>query len=259
MRELYRRFGALLLLFLAVTFFLAVRDDVIRLYAVDMAEEYRSAYLPVEGWGASTAMRGVVRSSKRISSVAAFIDAHTPGSNRKENFTIIGGGVSESLDQHVHIVDTPGFMPGVDQEYNGIIRHGAKVLFAYSAATVPKVTVVLRKAFGGAYIAMCARALGADKVFAWPSAEIAVMGPAGAVNIISRKEIAGSTAPEETRERLVAEYRQRFANPFVAAARGNVDAVIEPRETRRQVISALEMLKNKRDTNPPKKHGNIPL
>ncbi|PID96703.1 MAG: methylmalonyl-CoA carboxyltransferase [Actinomycetales bacterium] len=156
-------------------------------------------------------------------------------------------------------VDTPGFMPGVDQEYNGIIRHGAKVLFAYSAATVPKVTVVMRKAFGGAYIAMCARALGADRVFAWPSAEIAVMGAEGAAGIVFRKEIAAADDPGAKRQELIDTYRNTFANPYVASEHGLVDDVIEPAETRRMVAQALEAQTTKRDYRPPKKHGLIPM
>ena len=156
-------------------------------------------------------------------------------------------------------VDTPGFMPGVDQEYNGIIRHGAKVLFAYSAATVPKVTVVLRKAFGGAYIAMCSRALGADKVFAWPSAEIAVMGAEGAAGIVFRKEIASAPDPAAKRQELIDDYRNTFANPFVASEHGLVDDVIIPAETRRFVAQALEAQTTKRDMRPPKKHGLMPM
>ncbi|MFZ1285626.1 MAG: carboxyl transferase domain-containing protein [Candidatus Phosphoribacter sp.] len=156
-------------------------------------------------------------------------------------------------------VDTPGFMPGVDQEYRGIIRHGAKVLFAYSAATVPKVTVVLRKAFGGAYIAMCGKALGADKVFAWPSAEIAVMGAEGAAGIVFRKEIAQADDSAAKRQELIDEYRGTFANPYVASEHGLVDDVIVPAETRRMVAQALEALTTKRDVRPPKKHGLMPL
>jgi len=155
--------------------------------------------------------------------------------------------------------DVPGYMPGVDQEYGGIIRHGAKLLYAYSEATVPKVTVITRKAYGGAYIAMSSKHLRGDINYAWPTAEIAVMGPDGAVNIIYRETIQNSDNPEETRNRLVAEYAEKFANPYVTAARGYIDDVIDPRETRPKLIKALEMLQNKRDTLPPKKHGNIPL
>jgi len=159
----------------------------------------------------------------------------------------------------VNLVDVPGFLPGTAQEYGGIIRHGAKMLYAYSEATVPKLTVILRKSYGGAYLAMCSRDLGADQVFAWPNAEIAVMGPEGAANIIFRKEINDSADPQKTRDEKIAEYRERFANPYVAAGRGYVDDVIDPAETRVRLIAALEMLVSKRETRPAKKHGNIPV
>jgi acetyl-CoA carboxylase carboxyltransferase component len=155
--------------------------------------------------------------------------------------------------------DVPGFMPGIDQEHGGIIRHGAKLLYAYCEATVPKLTIITRKSYGGAYCVMSSKHIRGDMNLAWPTAEIAVMGSDGAVNIIYREEIAKSANPEETRARLTEEYRARFANPYVAASRGYIDDVIEPHETRPRLISALEMLKNKRDSNPPKKHGNIPL
>ena len=159
----------------------------------------------------------------------------------------------------ITFVDVPGFMPGTAQEYGGIIRHGAKMLYAYAEATVPKVSVITRKAYGGAYDVMSSKHLRGDMNYAWPSAEIAVMGAEGAVNIIYRDEINQSADPEATRNRLIAEYQQRFANPYVAAARGYIDDVIDPRETRIKINAALNMLENKRDTNPPKKHGNIPL
>ncbi|MFP4012164.1 MAG: acyl-CoA carboxylase subunit beta [Spirochaetaceae bacterium] len=159
----------------------------------------------------------------------------------------------------VTLVDVPGFLPGTAQEHGGIIRHGAKMLYAYSEATVPKLTVILRKSYGGAYLAMCGRDLGADHVFAWPHAEIAVMGPEGAANIIFRKEIEGSDDPEATREAKIEEYRRRFANPYVAAGRGYVDDVIDPAETRVRLAAGLNMLRSKRQSRPPKRHGNIPL
>jgi acetyl-CoA carboxylase carboxyltransferase component len=155
--------------------------------------------------------------------------------------------------------DVPGFLPGVAQEHGGIIRHGAKLIYAYCEATVPKITVITRKSYGGAYIVMNSKHIRSDVNFAWPSAEIAVMGPEGAVNIIFRKEIAEAPDPEAKRAELIAMYREQFASPYVAASRGYLDDVIEPRETRPRLINALEMLQNKRDTNPPKKHGNIPL
>ncbi|MCJ7654234.1 MAG: methylmalonyl-CoA carboxyltransferase [Dehalococcoidia bacterium] len=159
----------------------------------------------------------------------------------------------------VTLVDVPGYMPGIDQEYRGIIRHGAKFLYAYAEATVPKVSVIIRKAYGGAFIVMSSKSLRGDINYAWPTAEIAVMGPDGAVNIIFKDAIDKSEKPEETRQKLIAEYREKFANPYVAASKGYIDDVIDPRSTRPKVIKALEMLRSKTDTNPPKKHGNIPL
>ncbi len=157
------------------------------------------------------------------------------------------------------LVDVPGFLPGVGQEHGGIIRHGAKLLYAYCEATVPKLTVITRKAYGGAYDVMSSKHVRGDINLAWPTAEIAVMGAEGAVNILNRDDIAAAADPEAARSQLVADYEERFANPYVAAARGYVDDVIRPSETRPRLIKALEMLADKRDTNPPKKHGNIPL
>jgi len=157
------------------------------------------------------------------------------------------------------LVDVPGFLPGVDQEHRGIIRHGAKLLYAYCEATVPKVTVITRKAYGGAYDVMSSKHVRGDLNYAWPTAEIAVMGVEGAVNIVFRDDIAGADDPEAERSRLVAEYEERFANPYIAAARGYVDEVILPSETRARVAGAFTMLENKRQSVPPKKHGNIPL
>ena len=159
----------------------------------------------------------------------------------------------------VTFVDVPGFLPGTSQEYGGIISHGAKLVYAYSEATVPKVTVIIRKAYGGAYDAMGSKHLRADVNFAWPSAEIAVMGPDAAVGIIYRGELAKAKNPEELRQRLTEEYKERFANPYVAASRGYIDDVIDPRDTRVRIIRALTMLRNKSDSTPPKKHGTIPL
>ena len=159
----------------------------------------------------------------------------------------------------ITFVDTPGFMPGVQQEYGGIIRHGAKMLFAYSAATVPKLTVELRKSYGGANLAMCAKDLGADRVLAWPTAEIAVMGAEGAVDVIFRKELKEAADPKAKRQELIDEYRENFANPFAAAACNQVDDVIEPAYTRRELAMALDILYRKRELRPAKKHGLIPL
>jgi propionyl-CoA carboxylase beta chain len=159
----------------------------------------------------------------------------------------------------ITFVDVPGFLPGTGQEHGGIIRHGAKLLFAYCEATVPKLTVVTRKAYGGAYDVMSSKHIRGDVNLAWPTAEIAVMGPEGAVNIIFKKELAESEDVERRRAELVSEYRDKFANPYISASRGYIDDVIEPRETRPRLVNALEMMANKRDTNPAKKHGCIPL
>ena len=159
----------------------------------------------------------------------------------------------------VTLVDTPGYLPGIDQEHSGIIRHGAKILFAYSEATVPKFTVVMRKAYGGAYVAMCSKHLGANLVIAWPTAEIAVMGPEGATNIIFRKEIANSDNPAETRKKLVQEYEEKFANPYVAASRGYVDLIIKPHETREALIKGLDIAKANKTRAFKRRHGNVPL
>jgi len=159
----------------------------------------------------------------------------------------------------ITLVDVPGFMPGTAQEHGGIIRNGAKLLYAYCEATVPKITVITRKAYGGAYDVMSSKHIRGDVNLAWPSAEIAVMGPEGAINILYRRELAAAADPAALRAQLVQEYREKLANPYVAAARGYIDDVIQPRETRPYLINALGMLQNKRDSNPPKKHGNIPL
>lgn len=159
----------------------------------------------------------------------------------------------------LNLVDVPGFLPGTDQEYGGIIRHGAKMLYAYSEATVPKVTLIVRKAYGGAYLAMCSKDLGADQVFAWPNAEIAVMGPDGAANIIFKNDIKDSDSPVETRCEKIKEYRDTVANPYIAAQKGFVDDVIVPSITRPRLISAFDMLESKRKSNLAKKHGNLPV
>jgi propionyl-CoA carboxylase beta chain len=159
----------------------------------------------------------------------------------------------------VTFVDVPGFLPGTEQEYGGIIRHGAKLLYAFSESTVPRMTVITRKAYGGAYVVMNSKHIRADISFAWPSAEIAVMGAEGAVNIIHRKEIAAAGDADEKRTELIADYVERFSNPYIAAERGYIDAVIQPADTRRKLLQSLEMLRSKRETIPQRKHGNIPL
>ena len=159
----------------------------------------------------------------------------------------------------VTFVDVPGFLPGTDQEYGGIIRHGAKLLYAYCEATVPRVQIITRKAYGGAYVVMNSKSIGADLAFAWPSAEVAVMGPQGAVNIIFRKDIETASEPDARRAELIEEYTERFANPYIAAERGYVDDVIDPRDTRRVLVRSLAMLRTKREQLPQRKHGNVPL
>ena len=159
----------------------------------------------------------------------------------------------------ITFTDTPGYFPGVDQEHGGIIRHGAKLLYAYSEATVPKINVIIRKAYGGAYIAMSSKHLDTDVVMAWPTAEIAVMGPEGAANIIFKNDIASSDDPIAERENKIQDYKNKVATPFVAAQRGYIDDVIEPDSTRPRIIAALEMLSSKRDSRPAKKHGNLPV
>jgi propionyl-CoA carboxylase beta chain len=155
--------------------------------------------------------------------------------------------------------DVPGFLPGTDQEHRGIIKHGAKLLYAYAEATVPKITLITRKSYGGAYCVMGSKQIRTDFNFAWPTAEIAVMGPEGAVNILFRRELQAARDPEALRRAKVDEFRDKFANPYVAAERGFIDAVIEPRATRPRLVAALRVLRHKRDQNPPRKHGNIPL
>jgi propionyl-CoA carboxylase beta chain len=155
--------------------------------------------------------------------------------------------------------DVPGFLPGTHQEHGGIIKHGAKLIYAFCEATVPRITIITRKAYGGAYIVMSSKHIRGDINIAYPTAEIAVMGAAGAVNIISRSQIQSAADPEAQRKRLIAEYREKFSNPYRAAELGYIDDVIDPADTRPKIIQALRMLKTKRDTNPPKKHGNIPL
>jgi propionyl-CoA carboxylase beta chain len=159
----------------------------------------------------------------------------------------------------VTFIDSPGFLPGIDQEHRGIIRHGAKVLYAYSEATVPKISVITRKAYGGAYVVMSSKYLGTDVNYAWPSAEVAVMGAEGAVNIIYRRQIEAAEDPDAERARLAEAYRRNYSNPYAAASAGYVDDIIEPRETRPKIVAALAALHDKQTEGPPRKHGNIPM
>jgi len=195
---------------------------------------------------------GIVANQPRIYAGAIDIDA----SDKAARFVRFLDAFNIPI---VTFVDTPGFLPGVAQEHGGIIRHGAKLLYAYSEATVPKITIILRKAYGGAYICMGSQHLGADMVAAWPTAEIAVMGPEGAVNIVFRKEIEKADNPEELRQERIEEYKEKFANPYMAAQRGYVNDVIEPVSTRAWLAKALELTQTKVESRPTKKHGNIPL
>jgi hypothetical protein len=159
----------------------------------------------------------------------------------------------------ITLVDVPGFLPGTDQEYRGIIRHGAKLLYAFCEATVPRISIITRKAYGGAYVVMNSKSIGCDLAFAWPSAELAVMGSQGAVEIVYRSELANAAEPDALRAELVAEYTERYATPYIAAERGYVDDVINPEETRRVLTRSLELLSTKREELPKRKHGNMPL
>ena len=232
-----------------------VRDVIAKL--VDFADflEVQSGYAPniVIGFARIVGKSvGIVANQPCVQAGALDINA----SNKASRFVRFCNAFNLPL---VTLVDVPGFMPGVQQEYGGIIRHGAKMLFSYSAATVPKITVILRKAYGGAYLAMCGKDLGADRVFGWPLAEIAVMGPEGAVEIVFRKELEEAEHREAKRAELAAKYREAFANPYVAAGRRLMDAVIEPAETRRYIAQSLEYLQTKRELRPGKKHGLMPL
>jgi acetyl-CoA carboxylase carboxyltransferase component len=195
---------------------------------------------------------GIIASQPQV--MAGCIDINA--SDKSSRFISICDSFNVPL---LSFVDVPGFMPGTNQEHGGIIRHGAKLLYAYSEATVPKVTVIVRKAYGGAYIAMCSRYLGADMVLAWPTSEIAVMGAEGAANIIFKKEIESAENPETVRKAKIGEYTEEFSNPYQAARRGDVDDVIIPSETRKRVASALRMLAAKCESRPAKKHGNFPV
>jgi acetyl-CoA carboxylase carboxyltransferase component len=159
----------------------------------------------------------------------------------------------------VTFVDVPGFLPGIDQEYGGIIRHGAKLLYAYCEATVPRITVITRKAYGGAYVVMNSKSIGADLAFAWPTAELAVMGPQGAVEIVFRRQLQQAAEPTARRAELVGANTEKYANPYAAAERGYIDDVIDPAETRQKLVAGLAMLKTKREELPRRKHGNVPL
>lgn len=221
-----------------------------------------SDFLEVQPLWASNIVIGFARLNGRTVGIVANQPAFYAGA-LDINSSVKGGRFVRFCDAFnipiVTFVDVPGFLPGIEQEHGGIIRHGSKLLYAYCEATVPKITVILRKAYGGAYDVMGSKHSGGDINYAWPTAEIAVMGPHGAINIIFRKEIAEAADPEQKRIELIREYRRKFASPYIAAQKGYIDEVIEPAETRPKLISALEMLATKREVRPPKKHANIPL
>jgi methylmalonyl-CoA carboxyltransferase large subunit len=232
-----------------------VRQVIVRILDKSDFLEVQPAFAPniVIGFGRVLGHSvGVIASQPKV--LAGVLDINT--SDKAARFIRFCNAFNIPL---LTFVDTPGFLPGVEQEYGGIIRHGAKMLFAYSAATVPKITIVLRKAYGGAYIAMCCKDLGADRVIAWPTAEIAVMGAEGAAEIVFRHEIESAENKEERRRELIEMYRSTFATPFVSASLRLVDDVIEPSQTRKYVAQALGALQSKREFRPPKKHGLIPL
>ncbi len=197
-------------------------------------------------------MVGILANQSTVKAGALDIDASDKGSR----FIRFCNAFNIPL---VTLVDVPGFLPGIEQERGGIIRHGAKLLFSYSSSTVPKITVILRKAYGGSYLAMCSQEMGTDLVYAWPTAEIAVMGAEGAVNILYRKELKDAEDRRAKSAELAAEYRAKFASPYMSASRGYVTDVIEPGDTRGTLAMALRKLLHKRELRPAKKHGNIPL
>jgi len=232
-----------------------VRDAVAGIMDAGSFLECQAGYADnvVVGWGYLDGQPvGVVANQPRVLAGTLDID----GSDKLARFVRLCDAFNFPL---LTLVDTPGYLPGTAQEYGGIIRHGAKVLYAYAEATVPKITVILRKAYGGAYLAMCSRSLGADLALAWPTAEIAVMGPEPAANIIYRRELEAAADPAAARREKVALYRERFANPYIAAARGYVDAVVAPSDTRATLVRMLSALMAKREARPAKKHGNVPL
>jgi propionyl-CoA carboxylase beta chain len=220
------------------------------------------AFLEVHGRYARNIIVGFARLGGRSVGIVANQPAHLAGtldidaSVKAARFVRFCDAFNIPL---ITFEDVPGFLPGTRQEYGGIIRHGAKLLFAFAEATVPKLTVITRKAYGGAYCVMSSKHIRTDVNFAWPTAEIAVMGPEGAVNILYKRELETAADPGAQRAKRVQEFREKFANPYVAASRGFVDEVIRPRQTRAKLITALARLETKRDKNPPKKHGNIPL
>jgi acetyl-CoA carboxylase carboxyltransferase component len=232
------------------------------MHAVIDAVFDRDSFLEVHPYYARNCIVGFARLDGSCTGVVANQPAHLAGALDIDS--------SDKIARHVRIcdafnvpvvtfVDTPGYLPGVDQEHYGVIRHGAKVIFAYCEATVPKISIVTRKAMGGAYLAMSSKQMRSDLAFAWPTAQIAVMGAEGAVRVLRRRELAGAKSAFELERQFVAEYREAFMNPYRAADVGQIDEVIEPRETRPRLVRALEVLRTKVQQNPPRKHGLMPV
>ncbi len=220
------------------------------------------SFLEIHPYFARNAIVGFARLDGHSVGIVANQPAHLAGALDIDSSDKIARFVSTCDAFNIPLVtfvDTPGYLPGVDQEHYGIIRHGSKVIYAFCQATVPKITIVTRKAMGGAYVAMCSKQMRSDLAFAWPSAQIAVMGAVGAVRVLRRKELAAAGDPEALEGQFVAEYHERFMNPYMAADTGQIDEVIEPRETRPRLVRALEVLRTKVQQNPPKKHGIIPM
>ena len=222
----------------------------------------RDSFLEIHPYFARNAIVGFARLDGHSVGIVANQPAHLAGALDIDSSDKIARFVSTCDAFNVPIVtfvDTPGYLPGVDQEHYGIIRHGSKVIYAFCQATVPKITIVTRKAMGGAYVAMCSKQMRSDMAFAWPTAQIAVMGAVGAVRVLKRKELKGAADPAALQREFVAEFQDRFMNPYMAADTGQIDEVIEPRETRPRLVRALEVLRTKVQQNPPKKHGIIPM
>jgi len=222
----------------------------------------RDSFLEIHPYFARNAIVGFGRMDGHSIGIVANQPAHLAGALDIDSSDKIARFVSTCDAFNVPIVtlvDTPGYLPGVDQEHYGIIRHGSKVIYAFCPATVPKITIVTRKAMGGAYVAMCSKQMRSDLAFAWPTAQIAVMGALGAVSVLKRKELATSPDPAALQKEFAAEFQERFMNPYMAADTGQIDEVIEPRETRPRLVRALEILRTKVQQNPPKKHGIIPM
>jgi acetyl-CoA carboxylase carboxyltransferase component len=222
----------------------------------------RDSFLEIHPYFARNVLVGFARLDGYCAGIVANQPSHLAGALDIDSSDKIARFVSTCDAFNIPIVtfvDTPGYLPGVDQEHYGIIRHGSKIIYAFCQATVPKITIVTRKAIGGAYVAMCSKQMRSDLAFAWPTAQIAVMGASGAVRVLRRKELSGTDDGAAREKEFIAEYHERFMNPYMAADTGQIDEVIEPRETRPRLVRALEVLRTKVQQNPPKKHGIIPM